>query len=217
MRPNRITTSLIMLWGVILSVGCSSDMTGVLSKNVVAFRDIEASDTPVPAEILADAKAVAIFSTTQAGLIFGGKGGDGVFVKRTRDGFSPPLAVDLIQGSVGLQVGAQSESMVYIFKTDAAVDHFLKTGRYAVAQAAGSFGDGSGSTDPIDLSKKDVLVYSKAKGLYGGVVVGGMGFKIDEDLNAKTYKGATTSQILAGDVETPHGTNVLWNMLEGSS
>lgn len=217
MRPTGITTSLIMLCGAILSVGCSSDMTGVLSKNVVAFRDIEASETPVPPEILSQAKAVAIFSSTQAGLIFGGKGGDGVFVKRTEDGFSPPLAVDLIQGSVGLQVGAQNESMVYVFRTDAAVTHFLQTGRYAIAQAAGSFGDGSGATDPIDFSKEDVLVYSQAKGLYGGVVVGGMGFKIDEDLNAKTYDGATTSQILSGEVETPHGTRVLWKVLKSSN
>ena len=78
MRPTGIATSLIMLCGMILSVGCSSDMTGVLSKNVVAFRDIEASETPVPPEILAEAKAVAIFSSTQAGLIFGGKGGAGL-------------------------------------------------------------------------------------------------------------------------------------------
>ena len=216
MRPSWITTSLIMTCTAFMAVGCSSDMTGVLSKNVIAFRDIEASDTPVPRNVLAEAKAVAIFSTTQAGLIFGGKGGDGVFLKRTDDGFSPPLAIDLIQGSVGLQVGAQNESMVYVFRTDASVKQFLETGRYAVAQAAGSFGDGSGSTDPIDLSKKDVLVYSEAKGLYGGVVVGGMGFKIDEDLNARTYKGATTAQILAGDVTPPHGTRVLWKMLNGS-
>ena len=217
MRPNSITTPLILLWAAILSVGCSSDMTGVLSNNVVAFRDIEASDTPIPPEVLDQAKAVAIFSSTQAGLIFGGKGGDGVFVKRTGDDFSPPLAVDLIPGSVGLQIGAHRESMVYLFKTNAAVDHFLETGRYAIAQAAGSFGDGSGTTDPIELSENDVLVYSKAKGLYGGVGVGGMGFKIDEDLNAKTYNGASTSRILSGDVTIPHGTNVLWNMLKGSN
>jgi lipid-binding SYLF domain-containing protein len=217
MRPTKITTSLIILCGSFLSVGCSSDMTGVLSKNVVAFRDIEASDTPIPPEILSEAKAVAIFSSTQAGLIFGGKGGDGVFVKRDGDGFSPPLAVDLIQGSVGLQVGAQNESMVYIFRTDAAVEHFLTTGRYAIAEAAGSFGSGSGSTDPIDLSEQDVLVFAQAKGLYGGVVVGGMGFKIDEALNSETYNGATTSQILSGEVETPHGTNVLWKILKNQN
>lgn len=217
MTPNSIAITLFMLCAAILSAGCSSDMTGVLSKNVVAFRDIEASDTPVPYEILAQAKAVAIFSSTQAGLIFGGKGGDGIFVKRVGDGFSPPLAVDLIQGSVGLQVGAQNESMVYIFRTDAAVQDFLTTGRYAIAEATGSFGSESGSTDPIDHAEKDVIIYSQAKGLYGGVVVGGMGFKIDESLNAETYDGATTSQILSGDVKTPHGTNVLWKILKNQN
>ena len=59
------------------------------------------------------------------------------------------------------------------------------------------------------------MVYSEAKGLYGGVVVGGMGFKIDESLNSKTYDGATTTQILAGDVDPPHGTKVLWKILGG--
>ena len=138
-------------------------------------------------------------------------------MKRTENGFSPPLAVDLIQGSVGLQLGAQNESMVYIFRTDAAVEHFLTTGRYAIAEAAGSIGSGSGSTDPIDLSEQDVLVYAQAKGLYGGLVVGGMGFKIDETLNAETYDGATTSQILAGEVEPPHGTTVLWKILKNQN
>lgn len=195
--------------------GCESDMTGVISKDVGAFRRIEKSKNPVPADELAKAKAVAIFSSTQAGVVLGGKGGVGVFMKRLGDEFSPPLAIDLIEGSIGLQIGAQNEDSVYIFKTDASVERFLTKGRYAVAQAAGSFGDGSGSTDPVDVSKSDVIVYTAAQGVYGGLVVGGSGFKIDEELNRKTYgKDVTTEMIVNGKVKPPPGTMVLWKLIK---
>ncbi|MEC9232756.1 MAG: lipid-binding SYLF domain-containing protein, partial [Planctomycetota bacterium] len=146
-----------------------------------------------------------------------GRGGGGVFHTRLEDGFSPPLAVDLIQGSIGLQIGAQSEDSVFVFLTDEAVDRFLTKGRYAVAQAAGSFGTGSGTTDPVDLARDEVRVFTDAAGVYGGLVVGGSGFTIDEALNRRTYgQDVTTDMIVNGKVEAPPGTRVLWKLLEGS-
>ncbi|MEE2681087.1 MAG: lipid-binding SYLF domain-containing protein [Planctomycetota bacterium] len=213
----RNGTRAALLGALLLSLlsGCESDMTGVISKDVAAFRRIEQSKNPVPADVLAQARAVAIFSSTQAGVILGGKGGVGVFMKRLDDGFSPPLAIDLIEGSVGLQIGAQNEDSVYIFKTDAAVERFLTNGRYAVAQAAGSFGQGSGSTHPVDVSRNDVVVYTDAQGVYGGLVVGGSGFKIDEALNRKTYgQDVTTDMIVNGEVTPPPGTLVLWKLIK---
>ena len=213
----RTATRTALLGALLLSplAGCESDMTGVISKDVNAFRRIEKSKNPIPADVLAQAKAVAIFSSTQAGVVLGGKGGVGVFMKRLDDGFSPPLAIDLIEGSVGLQIGAQNEDSVYIFKTDAAVERFLKNGRYAVAQAASSFGEGSGSTDPVDVSRSDVVVYTDAQGVYGGLVVGGSGFKIDEKLNRKTYgQHVTTDMIVNGKVDPPPGTLVLWKLIK---
>ena len=195
--------------------GCASDMIGVISSDVAAFRRVESSKGAIPPAVLAQARGVAIFSSTQAGIVLGGKGGVGVFMKRLGDGFSPPLAIDLIEGSVGLQIGAQNEDSVYIFRTDAAVERFLKQGRYAVAQASGSFGEGSGSTDPVDVSKNDVIVFTDAQGVYGGLVVGGSGFKIDEELNQKTYgRDVTTDMIVNGKVPPPPGTLVLWKLIK---
>ena len=124
MKRARQISSLFLsaTFGITVIAGCESDMTGVITKDVSAFRRIENSPTPVPPEVLADARAVAIFSSTQAGLVLGGKGGVGVFLKRLDDGFSPPLAIDLIEGSLGLQIGAQSEDAIYIFKTDQSVN-----------------------------------------------------------------------------------------------
>jgi lipid-binding SYLF domain-containing protein len=198
--------------------GCASDMTGVISSDVSAFRRIEASKGAIPHDVLAQAKAVAIFTSTQAGLVIGGKGGDGLFVKRLGDGWSPPLAVDLIEGSIGLQIGAQYEDIVYIFTTDQAVQRFLDKGRYAVAQMSGSFGESSGQADGADLPTDPVLIYNRTSGVYGGMVVGGKGFAIDEDLNRKTYgPTVTTDQIVNGKVDPPPGTLVLWKILDSSS
>ena len=197
--------------------GCASDMIGVISSDVAAFRRIETSKGPIPQEVLSEAKGVAIFSSTQAGFLIGGKGGDGVFMKRLPDGWSPPLAIDLIEGSIGLQVGAQSEDVVYVFTTDDAVRRFLDDGRYAVAQMSGTFGENSSRSDGTELPTDPVTIYSRTSGLYGGMVVGGKGFAIDEDMNRKTYGATiTTEQIVNGEVTPPPGTLVLWKLLDGS-
>ena len=195
--------------------GCASTMTDVIAKDVNAFRRIESSHGEIPAETIRNAKAVAIFASTQAGLVFGGKGGSGVFLKRIGDGFSPPLAIDLVEGTVGLQLGAQDEDAVYIFKTDEAVSHFLHTGRYAIAHAQGSFGEHSGRTDHADISSDDISLYVRSSGVYGGLLLGGTGFSIDEDLNRETYGDhVTTEMIVNGKVDPPPGTLVLWKLLK---
>lgn len=217
MRSLATCLSPVALLGFSLStfLGCASTMTDVIAKDVKAFRNVESSQGAIPTETLAQAKGIAIFSSTQAGVIFGGKGGDGVFMKRLDDGFSPPLAVDLVEGTVGLQLGAQSEDAVYIFKTDAAVEHFLTTGRYAIAHAQGSFGEESAKTKPAELKESDVQVYVNATGVYGGLLLGGAGFAIDEDMNRKTYGDhVTTDMIVNGEVPPPAGTLVLWNLID---
>lgn len=196
--------------------GCASDMIGVISSDVAAFRRIESSKGAIPPAILAKASGVAIFSSTQAGFLIGGKGGDGVFLKRLADGWSPPLAIDVIEGSIGLQVGAQSEDMVYVFTTDESVRRFLDDGRYAVAQMSGTFGESSSRSDGTELPTDPVTIYSRTSGLYGGMVVGGKGFAIDTDMNRKTYgETVTTQQIVDGEVPPPPGTLVLWKLLNG--
>lgn len=200
---------------LILLGGCASDMTGVISSDVAAFRRIESSKGAIPDHVIREAKAIAIFSSTQAGLIIGGKAGDGLFMKRVNDGWSAPLAIDLIEGSIGLQIGAQTEDIVYVFTTDASVRRFLDEGRYAVAQMSGSFGENSGQADGADLPTNPVTIYNRTSGVYGGMVVGGKGFAIDEDLNRKTYgPDVTTDQIVNGKVSPPAGTSVLWKLLE---
>lgn len=217
-KLNWIQRGACLALGATVLAGCASDMTDVISTDVAAFRRIESSKGAIPHDVLRSAKAVAIFSSTQAGLVFGGKGGDGVFLKRLGDGWSPPLAIDLIEGSVGLQIGAQTEDVVYIFTTDEAVKRFIEVGRYALAQAAGTFGENSGRTDGAERPTDPVTIYSRSSGVYGGLVVGGKGFSIDEKLNRATYGGhVTTEDIVSGKVDPPHGTMVLWKILDSSS
>jgi lipid-binding SYLF domain-containing protein len=209
-KATIASTALLFLLG-----GCASDMTSVISSDVAAFRRIESSKGAIPDHVLEDAKAIAIFSSTQAGLIIGAKGGDGLFMKKLDDGWSAPLAIDLIEGSIGLQIGAQNEDIVYVFTTDASVRRFLDEGRYAVAQMSGSFGESAGQADGAELPTNPVSIYNRTSGVYGGMVVGGKGFAIDHDLNQKTYgRDVTTEQIVSGKVTPPAGTSVLWKLLE---
>ena len=216
-KSERTIRSLLLGTTLAMLAGCASDMTGVISSDVTAFRRIEASSGAIPGHVIQGAKAVAIFSSTQAGFLIGAKGGNGLFVKRTEDGWSPPLAIDLVEGTIGLQIGAQREDIVYVFTTDESVNRFLDEGRYAVAEMSGSFGNRSGRSSGAELPTDPVTIYTRASGVYGGMIVGGMGFSIDDELNRRTYgPEVTTEQIVNGDVTPPPGSLVLWNLLDGS-
>ena len=140
-----------------------------------------------------DTKGILICSQVmKAGFIFGGSGGRCVFVARAADGWNGPAFYTVGTASAGFQAGIQSSEIVALAMTQKAVDSFMsnsfKVGGDASA-AAGPVGVGTGATPNADL-----VYYSKAKGLYGGVDVSGGVIKPSEDYN-KAYYGKDVSPI----------------------
>ena len=140
-----------------------------------------------------DTKGILICSkVVKAGFIFGGSGGRCVFVAKTAAGWNGPAFYTVGTASAGFQAGIQSSEIVALAMTQKAVDSFLsnsfKVGGDASA-AAGPVGVGTAGTVNADL-----VYYSKAKGLYGGVDVSGSVFKPSEDYN-KAYYGKDVSPV----------------------
>jgi lipid-binding SYLF domain-containing protein len=133
----------------------------------------------IPPILMQDAKAIIIVpNVIKAGLVVGGRHGNGVALIREPDGgWSYPLFVSLSGGSVGWQIGVQSTDVVLIFKNKSALDRLLKgKGKLTlgadVAVAAGPVGRQAEAGTDGQL-KAEIYSYSRSRGLFAGVSLEG--------------------------------------------
>jgi SH3 domain-containing YSC84-like protein 1 len=147
------------------------------------------------------AKAVLIApEVAKVGFIFGGSGGRAVLVVRNaKTGrWSGPVFYTLATASVGFQAGISVSQMMTLVMTDKGLNSLMsnsfKMGPDA-SVAAGPVGAGA-KADIIT----DLVTYSRAKGLYGGINLDGTVVAISEDWNEAYYgkKGAHATDILRG-------------------
>lgn len=137
---------------------------------------------------LPQSKAVLISPRIlQAGFIVGGSGGNAVLHARTAKapGWSGPAFYKMGTGSIGLQIGAEAAEMVALVMTDKALNSLLSNSFKLggdVSVAAGPVGVGTGA--PITA---DMVVYVRAKGLYGGLNLSGSVITVDDAANASFY------------------------------
>jgi SH3 domain-containing YSC84-like protein 1 len=147
------------------------------------------------------AKAVLIApEVAKVGFIFGGSGGRAVLVVRNaKTGrWSGPVFYTLATASVGFQAGISVSQMMTLVMTEKGLNSLMsnsfKMGPDA-SVAAGPFGPAP-KADIIT----DLVTYSRAKGLYGGINLDGTVVAISEDWNEAYYgkKGAHATDILRG-------------------
>ena len=152
------------------------------------------------------AKAVLISpQIVQAGFIVGGAGGSAVLISRNASGWNGPAFYRIAAGSIGLQAGAQASEMVALVMTEKGVNSLLSTSFKLggdVSVAAGPVGAGAGA--PINA---DMVVYTRSKGLYGGLNLDGTVISVDDGRNHAYYgRAATPVDILVTrSVSNPHG------------
>jgi lipid-binding SYLF domain-containing protein len=123
-------------------------------------------------ENLGSAKAVLISpKIVKAGFIFGGSGGRAVLVAKDGRVWTGPAFYDLATARVGFQAGVEVSELVMVVLTEKGLNSLLsssfKIGGDA-SIAAGPVGAGAKSTVTADL-----ISFSRAKGVYGGVNLDG--------------------------------------------
>lgn len=157
-------------------------------------------------EHVGSAKAVLISpQIVQAGFIVGGSGGSAVLISRDGESWAGPAFYRIAAGSVGLQAGAQASEMVALIMSEKGVNSLLSTSFKLggdVSVAAGPVGAGTGA--PINA---DMVVYTRSKGLYGGLNLDGTVISVDDGRNHAYYgRAATPVDILVShSVSNPHG------------
>lgn len=165
----------------------------------------------IPPAVMRAARGVAILTVTKAGFIGSVRGGTGVVVERTGDGWSGPSAIGTGGLGVGFQAGAEITEFVIILNTPAAVDAFAKQSNLTLGGNLSVAAGPIGRTAEADLAlQAAVYTYSRSQGLFAGVSLEGTGIGTRNELNAAYYgRPVTAEEILSGRVQPPAGTGTL--------
>lgn len=136
-----------------------------------------------------------------------GSGGSGIVTARLPDGtWSPPSAFAVRSGSFGLVYGVDFYDCVCVLNTQEAVEAYTKPEINlggGLALAAGPVG---GTPTTRDRDIKPVWVYTRSRGLYGGLTVDGTIIRAKPDSNAGFYGAdVSTEEILKGEVKAQNG------------
>jgi lipid-binding SYLF domain-containing protein len=162
-------------------------------------------DKSIPKDLLQKAHAIAVIpDVIKAGLVVGGRHGDGLISVRTRDGtWSNPSFVGLTGGSFGFQAGVSSTDVVLVFRTQRGVDSIVH-GKFTLgadaSAAAGPVGRSATASTDAQL-KAEIYSYSRSRGLFAGASLDGTAITIDNDANQAVYgEGVTPRRIFEGGV-----------------
>ena len=205
----------LILVAVIVAVGVGDtsaqtnrELAAGFEKATAALRELVGMpDKGIPRDLLARAQAVAVFpGVVKGAFFFGGQLGNGVMSVRRPDGsWSPPALFTLGGGSYGLQFGGEVSDIVLVVTSRKGVDSLLRskiTLGADVSVAAGPLGRRAEAATDIRF-QADILSYSRTKGLFAGISVGGGTVHPDDDDNKQLYGRALTArEILTGDQVT---------------
>ena len=183
----------------------------------------QGSDDPIPAEILQNAKGIAICTILKGGIGIGGQGGEGVIVIRHSSGGAPvwraPSAFNISGASLGAQFGFSSISYIIVLNSERAIGQFVGQGKMKWdATATGTAGADTGveSESTRELEKHDVLVYRESGGIFGGATFGGSSIEVKDEINQEAYGNHIhVRDILEGKVPVPPSAQPLYNLLDG--
>jgi lipid-binding SYLF domain-containing protein len=175
----------------------------------------------LPASLLSKCEGIAIFpGVIKAAYGIGGQYGRGLVVlKSGANGWTSPVFVSLIGGSVGWQIGVEKADIILVFRTRKGIDNIVAGKLTLGAGASISAGPlGRSAEAATDLSlEAEILSYSKSKGLFAGISLKGATIQVDRDANSAFYgRGDVTPQeIFSGEkIQVPEIVDKLKKALE---
>ena len=199
-----------------VSIGAAATEQEIVNRSAAIIREFHAMpEKDVPRGVMRNAKGLAIISVVKIGFGLSGKGGEGVVVARTGNGWSGPSFVGTGGAGAGFQIGAQLTDFIFVLNNDAAVRAFSKDGNVTlgadVSAAAGPVGrDLQAGVVPTAA----VYTYSRSKGLFAGASLEGAVIATQKTANARYYgRPVRARDILSGNVAPPAGAGRLRTLL----
>lgn len=172
------------------------------SKVLKDFADMKEN---IPQDLLKITQGIIVVpKLINAGFVLAGKRGKGIAMVKLEDGtWSNPVFVTITGGSVGFQIGVQAVDLVLIFKDretlqDIGKGSFTLGGDISVT--AGPVGRNSTASTDYKL-EAEVYSYSRSKGLFAGISLGGSAIAVDAKANAAYYGNDDDAKTIFSDTD----------------
>jgi lipid-binding SYLF domain-containing protein len=218
--------------GLVIAAFCSAPLLARgaepserLTEATQVFKELSNAASGLPTSLLNKASCVVILpSVKKAGFIVGGQYGKGVMECRSGENFNgkwgAPIMMQSSGGSVGLQAGGQATDFVILVMNDAGARSVMK-GRAKLGSeasiAAGPVGR-SAEASTTGTMQAQMLSYSRAQGVFGGVSLSGTSLGPDDGDNEKLYgKKVSGTEIFDGSVKAPASAEALISALTEKS
>ena len=181
------------------------------------FTDMKES---IPRDLLKITQGIIVVpKLINAGFVVGGKRGRGIAMVKLEDGsWSDPVFVTITGGSVGFQAGVQAVDLVLVFKDRSTLQN-IGTGSFTlggdISVTAGPVGRSSSASTDYKL-EAEVYSYSRSKGLFAGISLGGSAIDVDQKANEAFYgEDYDSEQLFAKTDSDSQAVQQLRNVLNG--
>jgi lipid-binding SYLF domain-containing protein len=189
----------------------AADETAERLDNAAAlFTEImDTPDSSIPQDLLEKAHCIVLVpGLKKVAFGFGGKYGRGFALCRAQSGtgWGAPAAVRVEGGSAGFQIGISSTDVVLLVMNERGMKR-LTTSKFTIgadaSAAAGPVGR-SASAQTDALLTAEILSWSRSRGLFAGVSLGGATLRNDLDVNKAMYgQPWDNKHVLTSGVQPP--------------
>jgi SH3 domain-containing YSC84-like protein 1 len=189
------------------------------------FKELANADSGLPINVLNKADCVVILpGVKKAAFLVGAQYGKGVMVCRSGKNFTghwgAPIMMQSSGGSFGLQAGGQATDFVILVMNDDGARSVMKGRAKLGAEAsiaAGPVGRNAEASTSATMQAQ-MLSYSRAQGVFGGVSLSGTSLGPDDGDNEKLYgKKISGTEIYEGTVKPPPSAASLISQLQAKS
>ena len=223
---KRLTASMLFACCVLPLCAQKKEDTRLKDSYTVLKEILATPDKGIPRDLLNKSECVVVFpSVKKAGFIVGAEYGRGAITCRSGEGFrgpwSAPSMFALEGASFGLQIGGEATDFVLLVMNEKGASSVLsskvKLGADASA-AAGPVGRTTSAETDIVL-KAEILSWSRARGIFGGVSLEGSTLRSDDDANKNLYGQKLNAKevVRDGKVKTPASGKALIDLLQATS
>lgn len=165
-----------------------------LANSATVLQEISSGGKGLPTSVLAKADCVLIFpGVKKVAVGVGATYGRGALVCRQgpemKGAWGAPAMYSLDAGSVGLQLGSSSTDFVLVVMNRKGAEQILNGKTKLGGNAAAAAGPTGAQTTGFNSAAMtaDVLTYSRSKGIFAGVSLGGAKIDGDQDANKALY------------------------------
>ncbi|HKD61351.1 MAG TPA: lipid-binding SYLF domain-containing protein [Terracidiphilus sp.] len=223
-RPSIV--SLFVIASFVLPLLAKADEPSErVERSAQVFKELANAPNGLPINLLNKASCVIILpAVKKAGFIVGAQYGKGVMSCRTGNDFngpwSSPIMMQSSGGSFGLQAGGEATDFVILVMNNEGARSVMK-GRAKLGSeasiAAGPVGRNAEAATTGTMSAQ-MLSYSRAKGVFGGVSLSGTSLGPDDSGNEKLYgKKISGEEIFSGSAQAPASSQTLISELTTTS